>query len=440
VKDEITNVSDTQLNVVCMFDADEVAAERETVIGSLCREVTIPGFRRGKVPKNLVLSRFSDAVESRLHSVIVDKSLEFLNSKRNEVNIVAVTNVKRENVADGMVCTLEVDVIPEFELPDYWNIPIKPINVVVEEREIDDWIKNILRQHAKYTPVDREANSGDFVKLTYTAKFPGGRPVTDDVDIPDVYGMQTDTWEEAGGTNSHRIQAVSDGIVGVKAGDRKTIYQTFEKKFEIPGLAGQTISYDLEITEIRECIIPELTSDILQMIGAKSEGELRETVRSNIASQKTYQAKFDRRKDLVEKLSAMVHVNVPKSLVHEESASIINNFVNDQVARGVSYDDVETNSQEVFNSVRPFGTMRAKLSVALDKIAAKEKIEVLSYDIERMILQDAYEKRVNPDRYASEVVKDRSKLADVRRRALRGKVLDHLVAVLSKEKPENPVA
>ncbi|MDR2603601.1 MAG: trigger factor [Puniceicoccales bacterium] len=384
VKEEIENVSDTRLNIVHTFDADEIAAEKKSIIDKLCKEANVPGFRKGKIPSNIILSKFSDGIKKQLDSNIINKTLDALNYK-TEWSIITIVDLKREDADGGMVCTLTLDVIPEFKLSDYKNLSIDPINVVVEEHEIQNEIRNTLRRYAKYEVVKRKSKIGDFVKLNYTGKFDDGSMVADTKSIPGIYGTQTNTWEEAGNTTTPGIGAIVDGIVGVKAGEKKTVSQQFEPDFEVVELAGKTISYDLEIVEVRELVLPELTDDMLQTLGVKSQDELYEKSKLLLTNYKTSQARFNQREELVTKLIESVDIKIPESAINQEAANLMNEYADRKVRSGTKPQDIARNSQEIFDSFKPAAIQRVKIGAILDKIAKDEKIEPLQGDIENMI-------------------------------------------------------
>ncbi|MDR0693263.1 MAG: trigger factor [Puniceicoccales bacterium] len=437
MKEEIESISDTRLNVVCTFDADEIAAERKSIIDKLCREADVPGFRKGKIPSNIILSKFSDGIKKQLDSNIINRTLDALNSK-TEWNIITIVDLKREDTDGGMVCALTLDVIPEFELSDYKSLSIDPINVVVEEHEIQNEVRNTLRRYAKYEVVSRKSKVGDFVKLNYRGKFDDGSEVADTKSIPSIYGTQTNTWEEAGNVTAPGIGAIVDGIVRVEAGEKKTVSQQFKTDFEVVELAGKTVSYDLEIIEVRELVLPELTDDMLQTLGVKSQDELYEKSKLLLSNYKTSQARFNQREELVSKLIGSVDVKVPESAINQEATNLMNEFADRKVRSGVKPQDIAKNSQEIFDGFKPVATQRVKIGAILDKIAKDEKIEPLQGDIENMIWQDVYTRGLDVNKYVVELRRSNDKIIDLRRRTLRGKTLDHLMHMLCQDlKQEN---
>ena len=431
MKEEIVNVSDTCVNLICTFDSNEAAIERESVIKKFCREVSVPGFRKGKVPKNIVLSKFGNAVEQQFKSEIANKSLKAVETSLKDSKVISISDIKHENKDDSIICTLKIDIIPQFELPDYKSIKLDNIDTTVTESEVDNEEKRIFRQYAKYNIVDREAKPGDFVKLSYTGKFEDGTFVADNKDIPSIYGKQSNTWEEAGDTSQIGVKAIVNGIVGTKAGDKKTVSQHYDGAFKIPGLRDKTVTYDLDIAEVRECVMPEITEDLLKNLHAESKDDLRQKIRDSLAASKKEQADFNYREQITSKLSEMADVKIPSSAVDAEATSMMNNFASHQVSHGANIDSLQNHSAEIFESLKPAAATRVKVGAILDDIAKAENIKIDDKDIENTIWHDVYSHKLNPSQYVAEIRKDSRKIADIRRRTLRGKTLNHLLKMLA---------
>jgi trigger factor len=439
---EIVNISDTRRSVTYGFSSDEVAAVRESEIDKLCKQVKVSGFRPGKVPRSVILVKFADVLRGRLNSSIIDMAINRLNSEHGDWRIVSIIDAKREDAEENVICTLTVDVIPDFELPNYEDVSIVPIVVSVLEEEVDAEIRDILRGHAKYEVVDREAKNGDFVKLNYVGKFADGESVEESGGIPPIYGSQTNTWEEAGSRSAPGVRAIVDGVVGVKAGDKKTVSQGFGDDFEVSALAGKTIFYDLEIIEVRECTLPELSEDLLKTIGAGSEDDLREKIRASILDRKTSQERLRQREELTAKLLDAADIKVPESSVDSEAAALMNDFADSQVRSGTNPSEVKEHSQEIFDIFKPIATTRVKLGIILDGVAKREKIEISTEDVENVLWHDIRTKKIDTGKYVAELKRNSSKIVDLRRRALRSKALDHLMTIACKDTAttEQPLA
>jgi trigger factor len=427
VEEKLVTIGDTRVDFTCAFTREEVDAERESIIGKFCAEANISGFRKGKVPRNVVLMRFSDAIGKQLNSTIENKSVERMNLKCDKFVSASVIGTDVKATDGGMECRLQLEVIPDFALPDYWNISVAKFDTAASGGEIDREVRRFLKQYAKYSPVDRAAKEGDFVKLNYSGKFSNGSAVADGAGIPAIYGTRTNTWEEAGEHGDASVRAIVDGLIGVKAGDKKVVEEKFDRKFPVATLAGKTVKYELEIFEVRECELPELSPDMLRAFSVKSEAELREKMRTSLEGAKNARAQMSQRSELLDKLCAMCEVKIPESFVTGEASKLAEDFINQQVRNGAKVDDMRDRSQQILDECLPVAAQRAKIGAILEKIAKVEKIEIAVEDIENTLWQDIRSQRLDSNKYIGELKRDSGKVVDLRRRALHGKVLDRLM-------------
>jgi trigger factor len=432
VKEDIVNISSTRINVTYTFDADEVTAKKESIVDELCKGANVAGFRKGKVPRNIILSKFRDSIKRELDSNFVNKSLEALNSAQSKWIVVSVDEMKRDDADGEVVCSFVVEAIPDFEPADYKTISIAPIAVEVSESEVDDEIRNLLRKDAEYEAVDREVRERDFVKLSYAGRFEDGTEVASIGGIPAIYGSQGNTWEEAGNA-SVGVRAIVDGLIGTKAGDKISVTQKFESDFEVHALAGKVVNYDVEIIEVRECVLPEITETLLESFSVKTEEELRSSVRTSLLNHKTSQARFTQRNEIVDKLCELTEMEIPAVAVDREATNLMNEFTSKRISEGARETDMKSKSQEIFNAFKPAAAKRVKIGAILDKIAKSEHIEITTEDVEAMIWQDVYAKKLDVNHYVTELKSSASKIADIRRRALHGKTLDRLMMILCED-------
>lgn len=426
MKKEIININTTRINFICTFDKQEEATIREQVIQKFCKEAKMPGFRQGKVPQNIVVAKMSPGISQEIESTITNKTFQELEQDAKTINVASIVDIKNDRNDDGFSCTLSLDIFPEFELTNYRDIRIEKKEIVVPDSEIDDEIKSILRQYAKYEVVERPANKGDFVKLSYAGTFEDGALVSDNKAIPAMYGTQENTWEEAGDEKDIGVRAIVDGIVGAKAGDKLTVTQHFDEKCQIPELVNKTVTYKLEISEIRECVLPDVNEEMLKSLHVESEDDLKNKVKDVLQHRKASQQKNEHREQLVTILSDNTTFDIPESAIETESKILLQDLFDTQLARGTKLDDLKAASDEILKNLHPAATSRVKIRIILEKIAKKENIDVSANDVENMIWHDIRSKRLNIDKYVAELKKDRKKLSHVRSRALCNNVLTFL--------------
>jgi trigger factor len=334
------------------------------------------------------------------------------------------------NEADGgMVCSITVNVIPEFVIPDYRSIRVGAVEITITEKDVDDWINVLLRQRAKYEVVQRPAKKGDFVRLNYAGKFEDGSMVANVKTIPEIYGAQKNSWKEVGGNRDNTIRAMADALVGVEAGDRKTIAQTFPSNFIVPELAGKAVAYDLEIIEVLERIIPEINGETLKMLDVDTVDGLRDRVRRILEHRRMQEGRENQRDELTSKLCELTDVKIPSDAAEDEAVKLAEKYIANMVKIGEPLQILERRSPEIIESFKPAAYRRLKVDAILDGIAKLENIEIEMANVEEIIQQDVRTGELDMNRYVAELKRDRALLGDVRRRAIRLKTMGHLMRI-----------
>ena len=183
--------------------------------------------------------------------VSIDAYESILDNKDIKVYSILKVDPGELSSESGVRVEVTVDLEPEFEIPEYENFEVSVQPTDVSDEEIDKEINALRDQRASFDEVDREAKEGDYIKCSYEGKI-DGNPVAEILPDKPMYGKQTNTWEEAGQAKGLGVDAIAEGVIGMKSGDKKDVEASFDEDFEIAPLAGKTVSYDLEVHEVRE--------------------------------------------------------------------------------------------------------------------------------------------------------------------------------------------
>ncbi len=436
VKKEINTINSTRSSVSYYFDVGELATEKEKVLNEYCSSVVIPGFRKGKAPKNIILSRFGGDIESRVKSILLNQSFEDAQKCEKELNLLTIVDFSTSDENDGLVCKLIYDVRPDIKLPDYKNIKLTSFSSDVTEEEIEAEFNRIKKQHSEYVIVERAVESGDYVKVNYNGILEDGSEIASVVPDHKIWGKQLNTWEEAGNKDVHGVQAVIQGVIGHVVGDKASGQEIFPKDFSIPMLAGKKASYEFEVLEIRERVEPKINEEFLKNYHVATVEELKEKIKKSISGHKHTQGLVKQRDEIVDFLANSTEFELPESVLKHETKILVQMFIDSQVRNGKSIKYLEEHIEEISKSLYPMANKRGKSGLVLDRIAEEENLTVENKDIESMIWQDAMLKRININQYVNDLKKNRELLVDLRTRTLRGKVLDFLVRLNSKEAVE----
>ena len=439
MKTDVKDINETRKTISVSVTGDEVAEQENKLIKDFQRQAKIPGFRPGKAPENMVRTRFAKDLSQELKQRIISQAHEE-GVADVDFEIFKIVELDQGEIAAGSDATITftVDLVPEFEVPEYEGIKVTNEPTDPSEEEVENMLTQILNQRAEYNEVEKAAEKGDYVRCSYEGKI-GDESVADLVPDAPMYGTQKVTWEEAGSEDAPGVRAVIDGLVGMSAGDEKEVTMEFPADFKPEALAGKTAVYSLKAEEVREKVLPELNEELLKGLGVESEEDLRKNIGENIENQKKQQNANAERQQVTEALLQAVDFPVPESGVESETEAVLRDFMQRNLQQGVSPEEFEKHKAQLHDGASKAARDRLKSRLILSKIAEKEKIKAEQDDFSRMIMMEAQQTGEKPEKLVKELQKDQSRINRMRSDIILGKAMDLLVEKAEREIVE-PVA
>jgi len=430
---ELKDAGTARKIAIVSFDAEEIKTKENEACKEIGKIANIPGFRKGKAPANVIRKRYSKELKDELtRKVSTDAYESILDNKDIKVYSILKVDAGELSTENGASVEVTVDLEPEFEIPDYENFEVTVYPTDVSDEDIEKEINTLRDQRASFDEVDREAEEGDYIKCSYEGEL-DGKPVSEILPDKPMYGKQTNTWEEAGQSKGLGVDAIAQGVVGMKSGDKKEVEASFGDDFEIAPLAGKKVSYKIEVHEVREKKPPELNEDFFKSMKVENLEELKDRVLTDLESRKKRDNQNAKRSQVTQKILETPDFPLPQQAVDDESNSIFQSHAQRAIQQGTKQEDIESNKDELWKEAKTQGEARVKLTLVLSKIAEKEKVEVNNEDLARAATQEAMMMRKDPTAYIKELSKDRRQLQRLRQDILHDKTLD-LVANKTKEK------
>lgn len=426
---QLNNVSATRKSLVVTLDPSEVDAEHQAVVGEIAKVARIPGFRPGKAPATMVAKRFGKEIADEFKQKVVAKAYRSALEKE-KLDVLNIVNVEEGTIARGEAAnvTITLDVRPEFQLPDYAGLPTEIQPVEPTEAEVENVIQGLRSERADFKKADRPAQKGDYVKLAYEGTI-DGKPITELAPDKQLYGKVPQTWEEVESEHEGVLPGLSQQLGGVSAGDKKNVAISFPAEFPAaPALAGKSASYAVEVQEIRERVLPPLDAEFFKSQQVDDVAGLQAKVRNNLKLQKEYQNRSAQRRQITEQLAARVDLPVPDSLVESETQTVLRNFIEENMRRGVPAEQFEKDKKELYDGAKKAAVNRVKVQLILAKIAEQEKITVTEEDINEWLYREAVRSGQKPDKLAKSLASDRDHLRGVQQSIIFDKVVDFLVS------------
>ncbi len=426
---QLNNVSDTRKSLVVTLDKSEVDTEHQAVVGEFTKQARIPGFRPGKAPAAMVTKRFQKDITEEFKQKVVAKAYRSALEKE-KLDVLNIVNVEEGTIAPGaeVSVTVTVDVRPEFTLPEYNGIPTEVDPTDASDAEIDNVVQGLRSERADFKVAERPSQKGDYLKLSYEGSV-DGKPIAEIAPEKQLYAKVPQTWEEVEGVNEGVIPGLGKELAGLSKGDKKTVSISFPADFAaVPELAGKTASYAVEILEVRERILPELNEEFFKSQNATDLESLRTQIKTNLQQQRNFQNSSAQRQQITEALAAKTDFTPPESLVESETQSILRQFIEENMRRGMAADQFEKDKKELFEGAKKAAATRVKVQLILAKVAEAEKITVSEKDIDTFIYREAARTRTTPDKLVKELQKNRDAVRQIQQQIIFDKAVDFLVS------------
>ncbi len=406
--------------------AEKVRAVFDEVANAYAAHVRIPGFRPGRAPKDIVRRRYQKDIAGDVKERLIPEAYQAA-VKQEKLATVAVLEVKEQTLdeAQPFAFTVVVDVAPDFALPEYKGIPLQRNAPAVEDKDIDEVLTKIREKNARYEDVaGRAVQIGDLVQIDFEG-FIEGRPVEETVLNAQGVGRGRDFWMMADEENQF-LPGFAQGLVGAEVGTRREIAVHFPEDFVESSLAGKMATYFVTVKALREIKLAELDTDFFKGVGVDSLEAFRARVRDDLIELKERNETRRLQDEIVRHLLEKTLLEVPESILQEETQQTVYELVRQNQQRGVSAEEIESHKEELFESATRSASEKVKLRYILRRIAAEEQITVEEQEVEARIRALAAGWGVPADRLRADLAK-REALGQVRDDVLTSKVLARLL-------------
>ena len=391
------------------------------------KDITMPGFRKGKVPRMVIEAAygkhvfFEDAVEDMFPDIYKECVLT------QDMKPVGRPGVSKLDIGDDDSVTLviETDLYPEVTLGQYKGLEIEKTDAEVSESEIDAEVERMAQNVARITTVDRAAAEGD----TAVIDFEGFK------DGVAFAGGKGEEYELKLGSHTF-IPGFEEQVVGMSAGEEKDVNVTFPENYHEKSLAGAPVVFKVKVREVKETVVPEKDDEFVKDVSEfDTMAELRADIEKRIRDEK--QAGIDRAFEnaAIEKAVANMTVEIPDSMVEEELERQMERMDYELRSQGASLEAYAQmmggNMDNIKNSLRPGALSSVKTNVMLDAVVDAEKIEVTEEECEEEYAKLAESYKMDVEK-VKEILDTEGMKGDLQVRKAARLIADSAVAVAPK--------
>lgn len=365
-------------------EADETKAPYQKVLNVFMREASIPGFRKGKVPLNIIKQKFQQEIahecQQACFSEFYPKALK--ESGLDAVNLQNVTDVLF-TPETGFSCTALVEVKPTFDLPKYKKLAIKAGDATVTDEQVTERVESFRKAFAKFEDA-KEGDAiaeGDFVQFDYAgalddkAKTPLAEVAPDQKAVCGATGFWTQLEE------GRFLPEILDALKGMKAGETKDdVKVKFPKDNAPEALKGKKCVYTITVKGFRRRTLPD---DATFAADAKAESldALRAQIREQMEKDAAAAELENRKGQAIELLLKKADFAVPPSLVQRQIQSYLQDLAQRAQYSGMSADYIEQNRDKILADAEANAVRQVRLSYILLGIAKAENIEATDADV-----------------------------------------------------------
>lgn len=370
--------------VVLEFTMDKETFEKELdkAFHKNAKYFKVPGFRNGKVPRNVVEKVYGEGVlyETVIEDNVDDEYRKAVEDNKLEVVSKPELDVKQIGKGKDLIYTVTLFVKPEATVKKYKGLEVKKIDSKVSKKEVDATIESDRQKNARVVSVDDRDLQKDDIS---TIDFEGF------VDGVAFEGGKAENFELTIGSGQF-IPGFEDQLIGMKIGEEKEINVTFPKEYHAENLAGKPAMFKVKLISIKSKILPELDDEFAKDVSEfETLADYRKDVEKKVKKQKEESAKNQKEIAVIDKLVENTEVVIPESMIDDEVESMSNQFASNLAYQGLDLKTycmyMNTTEEEFKKNLRPEAEKNVKLKLALDAIEKLEEIKVEAKEIDEKI-------------------------------------------------------
>ena len=362
------------------------------------RTLKLPGFRKGKIPKDMVKSRFRSEI---LDQVVRDLLPQVLQQALNQHALHPIDDPKIKDLkielGEPLRFQASFEVMPQVEAKNYKGLQVTSRSAEVSDDEIEKRLESLRERAARFDPVtDRGARDGDFVAGTlYEKPSDGKAPPKKQEGV--LIEVRADVYHPS----------LHEKLQGVKSGDSVSLEAVFPEDHADPKRAGKTFTVRLENIEVKEKVLPALDDELAKDLGQfENLAELREHVRQQAEEEARHLAEQDLRNQLLEKLLEANPFEAPEALVEQELDERIEDMARSLIDRRIDPSRANIDWRSLREGQRNSAARSVSATLLLDRIVEQEKLNETEEAVNQEIERGAASIKKSPEAVRAQLMKD----------------------------------
>ena len=422
LKVQIERLDTTRVRLDIEIPFEDVNAALEETCESLRTQVSIPGFRKGRVPVAILKSRFPEYVNSEAVRYLVAPAYEdaIYNERLNPLTQPTFTpplNELQVKENEPFTFSATVDIRPNISLPAYDELVTDKNPVNVPREDVDSYITRLQAQSATYEPLDveRPVEEKDCVRIDWECLLDGRRIDAEsrqDVDI------------ELGIEAIH--EKLEQALLGMEIGNTKSVDIEFPQEHSVAELAGKSAQYEITLHAITEKHLPPLDDEFAKDLGYENYSQLYGLIWNNLVEEETSLHVDKQKAELLTQLIEKIEITIPEPLVDQYVQQTLQNVKQQLANEHRNPEDAGINMNTLPDDLRRDVIQQTKQSWIFETIAEKEGIFVSDDELEHEIRRAAEQQNRDAQKYAT-LLKSSNRLEDFRGQLQHEKIYQFLI-------------
>lgn len=390
MKVDVERTEPNVAQIVLEIDPDHVNIEYNKVCKRLGQRLNIPGFRRGKAPRQVVEKAVG---VDRIKQEVLDRLLPpaFADAiSEHQLDVVAPPQIEKYSFEMGQPLSVkaQVELRPDVKLPELTKIDVKVPKFEAEAGALEQELKVIVeRMTSLESVIDRPSTDKDVVNLDFSGTI-AGEPIRGGAAKNYMLDL----------ANSNFIQGFAEQVVGHKIGEEFTIQVDFPADYHDNSLAGKKADFLIRLNEIKTKVVPELTDELAKKCGPyESLEQLKAEVQGFIDNKVEYENNFRKQKAVIDAVVDKASMEVPEAMVNREARVLLDEVQQRFKSQGLNWEQFADGQgqDKILENLRAEALRRIQTSLTFGAIARQESIVVTDAEFQAEVTQLAREKNID---------------------------------------------
>lgn len=401
----VTEVGPCKKKIEIEIPAETIHGKLDEKYNELRRDAAIPGFRKGRAPLRLLEKRFGTDVSKQVKlELLIAASEEAI--KENNLDTLGDPDIDHEKIElpeEGpMKVEFEVEVRPEFDLPELEGIEIEKPKLEVTDPQVDDEVTALRKRAGIWAPREKGgAEEGDQIVADVVLVTEGSadHDKRENIEI---------TIRKTGFVAGVPVEDLDKLLKGAKHGDEKKTTVEVPETFYNEELRGKKIDLTIEVKEVKALEPAELNEDFFKRLGVEDEDDLKDKIRDQINAQAERQARGAMSEQVYAFLRDKIDFDLPSNIVADQSVSILQRQYTNMLMQGMAKEAVDEQMDQLKASSEEQAAEQLKMYFIMDKLADKFEVQVSEEEINGQIAYAAAMRGRRPEKMREELARDGS--------------------------------